>query len=161
MSEQRLRRPRAASDLSVGQLTLVELQEELERRVRNLKCKRLELVEQIEEIDRQLTTVGLEEGESIPAPPPVNGESSSETRRRPRNKMPLRVLLAELLDSGPMTTRELADAALASGYLTTSKNFVNNVGVALHADERFVREDGQWVLAEQQDGISIEIGESL
>lgn len=155
MSEPRLRRARAASDLSVGQLTLNELREELERRVRNLKAKREEFIAQIEEIDRQLLAVGLEEGGSIPPPPPINGDSGSETRRRPRNKTPLRVLLAELLDSGPMTTRELADAALASGYLTTSKNFVNNVGVALHADERFMRKDGQWVVDEEQDEVEV------
>ena len=151
-AEPRLRRARAASDLSVGQLTLVELHEEFDRRIRGLKSKRAELVEQIEEIDRQLTGIGLPmSGATVPPEPNGHGAPNGQTSdrpRRPRNKTPLRVLLAEFLRENAMTTRELADAALDNGYETTSKNFVNNVGVALHTDKQFVKEDGHWRLVE-------------
>jgi hypothetical protein len=151
-AEPRLRRARAASDLSVGQLTLVELHEEFDRRIRGLQAKRAELVEQIEEIDRQLVGIGLPMN-GAPVPPEPNGHGGLDGQtgnrpRRPRNKTPLRVLLAEFLREKAMTTRELADAALDTGYETTSKNFVNNVGVALHTGEKFVKENGHWRLVE-------------
>ena len=49
-----------------------------------------------------------------------------------------------------MTTREAAEAVLAIGYQTTSKNFANNVATALHADHRFVKRDGRWTIDESE-----------
>ena len=56
-------------------------------------------------------------------------------------------MLADILREKRLSTREAADAAARAGYNTTSKNFVNSVGVALYRNERFVKEDGKWGVA--------------
>jgi hypothetical protein len=48
-------------------------------------------------------------------------------------QLPLRTVLTNLLAKSrrPRTARELADQVLASGYKTTSKNFIDVIWVAL------------------------------
>jgi hypothetical protein len=53
--------------------------------------------------------------------------------RRQQQKLPLRLVLTNVLAQAkkPMTAREMADAALASGYKTKSKNFMDVMWVVL------------------------------
>lgn len=137
------------SDLTVGQLTIGELQQELRRRVEGLQAKRAELVEQLQSVEQQLRSV---EAMGIAAADgsgyrPSNGARTG--RKRLANAVPLKELLVQILhERGALTTREAADTVLERGYATTSRNFTNNVNVALNADDRFIRADGKWILAE-------------
>ncbi|MHC4946953.1 MAG: hypothetical protein ACYTG1_01635 [Planctomycetota bacterium] len=129
----------------MGQLTLTELQAELSRRVENLHRQRDELLKKLEEIDNELETVGgIDAAQLIQGASSVNGGG---VRRRGRNARPLREYLVEVLADSPRTTREAADAVLEMGYATSSKNFVNNVGVVLHKDEQFSKHEGRWRVA--------------
>ena len=140
----RVERVRRVADLSVSQLSLRELHAELQRRITQLQEQKRELLEKIDEIEHELTEIGGMTGAAADdGPEGANGRSG----RRARNDVPLADMLADMLRDKPMTTREAADAALEAGYRTTSKNFVNSVGVALHRDERFTKEDGRWCTA--------------
>lgn len=139
----RLRRARPVSDLSVNQLSLAELHAEFQRRVQNLIEQREELRHKIEIIERELVALGSI-GESAIQD---NGEAAPRRRRRRVNAVSLTALLADVLEQKPLTTREAAEAALERGYVTTSRNFRNNVSVALNRDRRFTKEeDGRWAV---------------
>ena len=142
----RVERVRRIGDLSVNQLSLQELQQELQRRVKNLQEQKQELLDKIDEINRELDAIGTMGG--VESPGETNGR---EPGRRPRNAVPLADLLASVLMEKPLSTREASEAALEAGYRTTSRNFVNSVGVALHRDERFVKQDGKWTVAERSE----------
>ena len=142
----RLERSRPTSDLSVSQLSLQELHQELRRRVTNLQKQREELVEKIESIDRELEAIGAIKGSAIrggAADGRIDGR-----QRRAKNKAPLAQVLVEVLKQGPPTRKEAAEAAIAAGYLSESKNFSNSVGVVLHRGKQFVKKGGKWRLAD-------------
>lgn len=131
--------------MSLSQLTLAELQGEIQRRVTKLRDERELLLRRLEEIDAQLAQFELQAA-SDPNEGGI-GRRSATTRRA--NARPLRVILIDVFrDAGrPLTTREAADASLAKGYTSTSRNFTNTVYVTLHKDEQFARsDDGTWVL---------------
>jgi hypothetical protein len=135
--------------MTIGQLTIGELQQELRRRVEGLQAKRAELMEQLQSVEQQLRSV---EAMGIAAADgqgyrPSGGAGTG--RKRLANAVPLKELLVRVLDErGQLTTREAADTVLERGYATTSRNFTNNVNVALNADDRFLRVNGKWALAE-------------
>ena len=62
----RLERVRSTNDLSVGQMTLTELQAEVRRRVQNLIKQRDELRERLAVIERELEKVAVAESSSVP-----------------------------------------------------------------------------------------------
>ncbi len=152
MSERRLQIQRQSTGLSVGQLSLTELHQELLRRVEKLQEDRQELVGRIAAIDLELSALpGVQPGSTIGAAPTPGSEGgtrqsrAAETRRA--NPRPLREVLMTVLDDGTLTTREAADAVLATGYQTSSRNFPNTVYVVLHKEENFTRTDqGKWMV---------------
>jgi hypothetical protein len=147
-----VRRPVPADGLSVSQLSALELRQELDRRIRQLQAQRDEHIEKVAQIDAELKALGVRRGpkaagERSDASPPVPGRSGRRGRSRAVNQQPLVEILAAILDGGSMTARELADAALDRGYVTTSRNFTNSVSVALYRDPRFEKREGKWALA--------------
>lgn len=138
----RLRKARPVADLSVAQLTLTELHQELQRRVTDLMEQKEELQQKIEAINRELTALGSLGG---------GGNENGRSGNGRRNPVPLATMLVEILSETPMTTRDASEAALAQGYLTNSRNFQNNVSVALHKDPRFEKTDGQWHVVDVPD----------
>lgn len=141
----RVERLRRVSDLSVGQLSLRELHQELQRRIRGLQEQKKELLDKLEEIDRELEEM-IHMAPGVVVDVPGKAPNGLRGRKRHRNEKPLADMLIEVLEDRSLTTREASEAAIAAGYRTTSKNFVNSVGVALHRDERFVKDGGRWVL---------------
>lgn len=130
----------------VSQLTLTELHRELQRRVDKLKQQKHELLEKIESIDSELAAI---DRHGLAGASDAAGPSRGSGGRR-KNRVPLTTVLAGILYRvGPLTAREASEAALANGYETTSKNFKNTVGVALHRDDRFEKTDGKWHLTDE------------
>jgi hypothetical protein len=142
------RRPQAVG-LSVGQLSLAELHQEVLRRVRVLQEKKFDLLKELERIETELGAIGdLSASAGVPGGMSSGIRSSGAARSRRLNKVSLRDLLVRLLHNNPLSTREASEAALAAGYVTSSRNFVNSVGVAMNGDARFCRDaDGKWCLA--------------
>jgi len=147
------RRPQAVG-LSVGQLSLAELHQEVLRRVRVLQERKTDLLKELERVEAELGAIGdLSSSAAGSAGPAPTSRGAAGARSRRLNKMSLRDLLVRLLDGKAMSTRESAEAALAAGYVTSSRNFVNSVGVAMNGDARFKRDaDGKWCLV---DGVEI------
>ena len=140
--------------MSVGQLTLSELHQELLRRIRKLQDERTALVERIQAIDEELGSLpNVEKPDALPdAPEPGSRRGRTRQSRaastRKLNKRPLHEVLTEVLGPAPLTTREAADASIEAGYITSSRNFPNTVYVTLHKDDRFTKtDDGKWTLA--------------
>lgn len=65
----------------------------------------------------------------------------------------LHVLVFDVLRSGPKSAPQIAEALIAEGYKTTSKDFANVIGSNLRAfKDRFKRnDDGRWSLAESTE----------
>lgn len=119
-------------------LSLVDLQQEIRRRQRQLERqfkalaqKRERLIEQVNQIDAELAQCQIE----IKA----NGGDPPGTRKRPRNESNLADALAEMLSERVMTVTEVAAAVQEAGYKTTSPNFRTIVNQTLLKDPRFKR----------------------
>jgi hypothetical protein len=152
-----LRKHRPGTELSVSQLSVAELYSELQRRVDNLLAQRAHLLEQLEMIDGELSKVQSVHGgtdrrpvNATPTPPRSKTPATNGhlPRKRLANDRPLKDILVEILADRPRSKKEVAEAALAAGYQTTSKNFSNNVGVVLYGDDRFTAVDGVWRLVD-------------
>jgi hypothetical protein len=129
-------------DLSVNQLTLTELHQEIQRRVNRLLAERTELRARLVEIDRDLAAIGGERtaGAGTPGPARRGGRRGGQPS--------LREVLARILHEQPRTTAEAADAAVAAGYKTESKNFRNSVSVVLNREDCFFKKDNRWYVIE-------------
>ena len=136
-----IRRPVPAGATPVEQLSTLELQQELARRIERLESERAKLLERVDEIDMQLASVGAgrrRRREDADAPP---------RRTLPRNERPLIDVLYDIVEEHTdLTTREIAQAARDAGYKSTSPKFQNIVGTALKKDDRFERVDNTWRL---------------
>ena len=142
-----LEKRRTVGDLTVSQLSLSELRQELDRRIRNLQTERDQVLDRLALIDQELTGLGItmSQSESNGRPPHTGG-------RRPRNERPLaEVLITVLRDQGPLTTGEAAKAALEAGYATTSRTFATAVSATFARDDRFQKEDGRWTCPGPED----------
>ena len=157
MSERRLevRRPVPARSTPVEQLSAVELQRELERRITNLEAEREKLVTRLATIETELGqlgaprqgTTGRRDGRAGGGDHRPHDGNKRSTRKLPKNEHPLvEVLHGVVTSRSGLTTREAAEAAVSSGYKTTSQQFVNICNTTMSKDERFVREDGKWGL---------------
>jgi hypothetical protein len=131
---------------------VLELQHELQRRIANLKKDREKLIDELHSIDIQLETLGVDPGTATPVRAPSAAPTSKPARTRPTNERPLIEVLHDVVrDQSALTTREAAEAAIARGYQTTSKTFVNIVNTAMNKDPRFVRADGRWVVGDDAE----------
>lgn len=102
--------------------------------------QRIELTKQIEMIDRTIeqmeATIAVISPSSVPHSTEYAGLSIAEAARR------------FLTERGtPATTREIAEALLAKGLTTTSKNFSMTVYTILRETAGFERKTPYWQLA--------------
>ena len=143
----RLQKRRLINDLTVSQLSLQELQQELKRRIQGLLSERSKLVDRLESLDQELRELGVQASSSKPEPNGAKRTSSTLRARRATNDRPLiEVLHTVVGGQGPMTTGEAAKAALATGYNTHSRTFPSAVSGALARDDRFNKKGGKWIL---------------
>lgn len=140
-----VRRPVPPGSMSVNQLSTVELKQELNRRITNLRKERETLEVRLRQIEHELRQLGFEESEAEDEAPAVGDDGSRTRRKRVKNERPLIDVLHEVIVAKPgLTTRDAAEGALAAGYRTNSKTFNNIVGTALTKDDRFRKDDGKW-----------------
>jgi len=145
----------------ISQLSIHELQHELQRRIKKLEEKREEHLQRAAEIEDELRSLGViidvdgrgkkkvtrKTGRGLAkASRPGSSVKTLAWETRRANRQPLVEVLTQVLNGYALTTREAADAVLGAGYVTQSKNFANSVGVALYKDERFVKKGKQWCL---------------
>ncbi len=143
----RLQKRRLINDLTVSQLSLQELQQELKRRIQGLLSERSKLVDRLESLDQELSELGVQVSSSKSGPNGATRTSSTSRARRATNDRPLiEVLHTVVGGKGPMTTGEAAKAALATGYNTHSRTFPSAVSGALARDKRFAKQGGKWIL---------------
>ena len=113
----RLEKVRRVADLSVGQLTISELQRELQRRVAGLQQQREVLMGQMAEIDRQLAEIGaLANGAAGGALVDAAAVAGVVGRKRMSAEEYVEAVQHSLEPGEDYTTTELADALLAKGY---------------------------------------------
>jgi len=135
------------NDLTVSQLSLQELQQELKRRIQGLLSERSKLVDRLASLDHELHELGVQASSSPSAPNGAARTSSTSRARRATNDRPLIEVLHNVVGGqGPMTTGEAAKAVLASGYNTHSRTFPSAVSGALARDNRFTKNGGKWIL---------------
>lgn len=103
-----------------------------------LEGRRRQLVEQIGAVDQQIAQLKagtLDPRQVLPAPTPPKPAavpSGAGTGRRREGSLP--TLILNVLKSKPtesLNAQQIADAVLAAGYQTGSKDFVQSVRVAL------------------------------
>lgn len=148
----RLQKRRLINDLTVSQLSLQELQQELKRRIQGLLSERSKLVDRLESLDQELSELGVQASSSQSGPNGARRTSSTSRARRATNDRPLiEVLHTVVGGQGPMTTGEAAKAALATGYNTHSRTFPSAVSGALARDKRFTKQGGKWIIVTGSD----------
>ncbi len=132
-----------------GPITVKNLSEEVVRRKYSTSSQNLPAVvkNQIHHLQKRglVRRVSRKQGYTVKgrAPSASAGPGSAATKapsgngalrsKRGGQKLPLRVVLTKVLAQAkkPMTAREMADAALATGYKTKSKNFMDVMWVVL------------------------------
>lgn len=149
-------RKRNGSDLMVGQMSIGELQVEIERRVQNLRSERADLEQRIAEIDAQLESVAASAGAAMPdgAAPSTAirpKRTGTDGRRGPRarNERPLWQYLVEALeDRSPQSPKELAERIESIGYESNAQDLSRTITATLSSRDEFERvARGQWGLA--------------
>ena len=132
--------------LSLGKVSTAALKEELRRRLEALPkliAQRDELNRQIAELEALGATAEAPTLEKAPAP-----KRKARKAKRAKNPVALPEALAEAIKGKEsMSIASAAEAVLAAGYKTTSKNFRNLVKQVLSHDKRFKRVGkGQYTL---------------
>ena len=131
MTVQRLERRRAATEMSVSQLTLTELQAELNRRIHGLQRQREELLEKLAEIDRQIKAVG------------GAAEGSTATGKQRMSAADYADAVQESLETGrPYSVTELCECLLSHGH-NAKKSTLTQGMVAWLVDEGILEEQGK------------------
>jgi chromatin segregation and condensation protein Rec8/ScpA/Scc1 (kleisin family) len=123
---------------SLAKVPTVTLKKELARRLEDLprlKARRDELSKQIAELQ------GLTAAETPPQPTTARPAGKKRRRaRKAKNTVSLVDALAQAMEGKKsVSIAEAAEAVLASGYKSKSRDFPNLVGMTLSHDERFER----------------------
>lgn len=132
--------------LSLGKVSTAALKEELSRRLEALP----KLIAQRDELNRRIAELEAL-GASEEAPKRAEGPAPRKKARkakRAKNPVALPEALAEAIKGKEsMSIASAAEAVLAAGYKTTSRNFPHLVKQALSHDKRFKRVGkGQYAL---------------
>ena len=132
--------------LSLAKVSTVALKEELRRRLEALPrliAQRDELNRRIAELEALAATEEAPKPAKAPAP-----KKKARKATRAKNPVALPEALAEAIKGKEsMSIASAAEAVLASGYKTASKNFRNLVKQVLSHDKRFKRVGkGQYTL---------------
>ena len=124
--------------MSLAKVATDALKKELQRRLEALP----ELIAQRDELNRQIAELEAL-GAAKEAPEPMKVPAPRKRgRRAKRAKSPMSLVstLAEVIKvKESMSIREAAEAVLASGYKSKSKDFPNLVSMTLASDKRFER----------------------
>lgn len=124
------RKAAASRTGSLRKASAGELQEELQRRSRDLaalESRRDALLSQVESLDAEIAAINSALGVGAMGRPTNSGSATRVLQgaggRRPRNESSLEVALAETLKGKTMGVSEVAEAVQKAGYQTTSPNF--------------------------------------
>lgn len=119
----------------LANVSTADLRKEVERRQKRLDsllAKRAEIDKEIDELKALGASVAQ------PAGKKRRRKSAGKSRKRPSNKQSLADALAGVLKGKKsMGVSDAADAVLAAGYKTNSKNFRSIVNQTLIKDDRF------------------------
>jgi len=124
--------------LSLGRVSTEALKGELRRRLEALP----KLIAQRDELNRRIAEFqGLGAAEEAPGQARARAaRQGTRKARRGENPVSLREALGEALEGKEsMSIADAAEAVLASGYKSKSKNFSNLVSMTLSNDKRFER----------------------
>jgi hypothetical protein len=114
------------------------LKKELQRRLEALP----KLIAQRDDLSRQIAELeALSAGEEAPKPTKARAPKKQGRRaKRAKNTVSLASALAEVIKTKEsMSIAQAAEAVLASGYKSKSKDFPNLVSMTLSRDKRFER----------------------
>ena len=127
-------------------LSIAELEQALEavkQHVARLRKERDQLGKRAEKLDEQIAKLRGAGVAALRAQAAAPEATEPETKRRklPKNKMPLKEAIVAVLSGSPeaMTAKEIADAVLASGYQSGSKDFLRAIWGTIYDDERIER----------------------
>ena len=124
--------------MSLAKLSTVALKKELQRRLEALP----ELIAQRDDLNRRIAQLeALGAVEKAPEPTSVPAPKKRGRRaKHAKSPMGLASTLAEAIKAKEsVSVAEAAEAALASGYKSKSKDFPNLVNMTLASDKRFER----------------------
>ena len=98
-------------------------------------AEREELLVRLREMDEALGAMGLRGKGSYYGPKTESG--------RPRNEVPLKILVLTLIKGKSMTKHEILDAVIASGYQFATDDPLNSLGVILYGKHPKFKRDGK------------------
>ena len=146
---------------SLSSLSTEDIKKELEKReggLSGLYARRDELEKELADVNEQIAAGGTGDD---PAPakkkrgrppgsknkPKAGAKAKTAPKKRPKNEKKLPAVLADILGgkSSPMSTDEIYEAVLETGYKTTSNNFRNVVYQNLYTKPQFEKQGGGWV----------------